>query len=166
MATTYEAIQTTTLGSAAADITFSSIAASWTDLVLILSTIATTGGTQIMHCRVGNGSLDTASNYSDTFLTGDGSTASSGRNTSVTSTGNLVISSAEWCNTILNFQNYSNATTYKSILGRSNIAGWGLRQGVSLWRSTSAINTIQLFADGGANFATGTQATLYGILAA
>ena len=166
MAATYEPIATATLSSSASTIDFTSISSSYTDLVLILNTIATTGGTQIMHCRVGNGSLDTGSNYSDTFITGDGSTASSGRNTSVTSTTNLVISSAQWCNTILNFQNYSNTTTYKSILGRSNIAGWGLRQGVSLWRSTSAINIIQIFADGGANFATGTQATLYGIAAA
>jgi hypothetical protein len=36
MATTYEAIQTTTLGSAAALITFSSIPATYTDLILVL----------------------------------------------------------------------------------------------------------------------------------
>ena len=43
MATTYEPIATTTLGSAAASITFSSIAGTYTDLRLVLSLIPATG---------------------------------------------------------------------------------------------------------------------------
>ena len=57
MAITYEPIATTTLGSAAASVTFSSISGSYTDLVLIVVPKATTG--DYIRCRVGNGSVDT-----------------------------------------------------------------------------------------------------------
>jgi hypothetical protein len=60
--------------------------------------------------------------------------------------------------------NYSNTTTYKTILARSNNAGIGLDAIVSLWRSTAAINTVNVLAD--TNFEAGTSFTLYGIAAA
>jgi hypothetical protein len=60
------------------------------------------------------------------------------------------------------FQNYSNATTYKSILMRVGKATNGTDAMVGLWRSTSAINTIKLM---GSNALYGTL-TLYGIKAA
>ena len=75
MATTYEAIQTTTLGSAAADITFSSIPATYTDLVLVY--IGATVSNNINYYLRFNG--DTGTNYSYTYLSGTGSAVGSGR---------------------------------------------------------------------------------------
>jgi hypothetical protein len=69
------------------------------------------------------------------------------------------------------FMNYSNSTTYKTMLGRqgtaSSTAG-GASLTVSLWRNTSAITSIQLQLDFGSSnrWYTGSTFTLYGIKAA
>ena len=62
----------------------------------------------------------------------------------------------------MNFQNYANSTTYKTILARGNTPAVGLDATVALWRSTSAITSISLGLEFTAQFASGTQATLYG----
>jgi hypothetical protein len=120
-----------------------------------------------MFIRVGNGSLDTGSNYSITQITGSGSSASSGRLSSQTEykvTDGLFFNTSEQCNILVSFQNYSNTTTNKTWLSRANSAGIGVNAGVGLWRSTSAINTIRLY--GSQNFQSGSKVTLYGIAAA
>ena len=164
MTATYEKIETTTLGSNAANITFSSISSAYTDLVIILNgafTTAETIGVQF--------NSDTGSNYSSTILAGDGSSASSGRNTN--QTGLTVGTNGYWttsiiANSILNIQNYSNTTTYKTILSRSNNTSVGLDAIVGLWRNTAAINAIKLYGFySGHSFITGTTATIYGIKA-
>jgi hypothetical protein len=164
MTATYEKIATTTLGSNAANITFSSISSAYTDLVIILNgafTTAETIGVQF--------NSDTGSNYSSTILAGSGSSASSGRNTN--QTGLTVGTNGYWttsiiANSILNIQNYSNTTTYKTMLSRSNNASVGLDAIVGLWRNTAAINAIKLYGFySGHSFITGTTATIYGIKA-
>jgi hypothetical protein len=64
--------------------------------------------------------------------------------------------------------NYSNTTTYKTALNRSNQAAGGVDATVGLWRSTAAIDTIRFYANtnGSQNFLTGSTFTLYGIAAA
>ena len=165
MAKTYEPIATNTLGSAQASYTFTSIPSTYTDLIVIFD------GTMAANARiditVGNGTLDTGSNYSNTELLGNGSTATSLRNTTTSSMQGMFDSlgtGTGQINSITNFQNYSNTTTYKTVLGRSNSASNGVTSYVGLWRSTSAINTIRL--TGTSNFNTGSTFTLYGIKAA
>jgi hypothetical protein len=68
---------------------------------------------------------------------------------------------------IYNFMDYSNTTTYKTVLGRSNVIDFRIAAIVGLWRSTSAINTISLRSDNASyNFTTGSTFTLWGIKAA
>ncbi len=77
MPTTYEPIATTTLGSAAATITFSTIPATYTDLRVVwvgTVTVADSAGMRF--------NSDSGTNYSRTVLQGDGSAASSNRSTS------------------------------------------------------------------------------------
>ena len=76
MTATYEKIATTPLGSAAATVTFSSIPATYTDLVLICNPISTATSGAYMNMTYNS---DTASNYSYTWMRGNGSTAASGR---------------------------------------------------------------------------------------
>lgn len=163
---TYTPIATTTLGSAQPSVTFSSISGSYTDLVLVCN-IAQAAGNNSLRFRINN---DTGSNYSDTYLYGNGATAGSGRDSSQTSglsyaTGSTTLET----NYILQFMNYSNSTTYKTVLSRSNRASAETGADVNLWRSTSAITRIDL-AMGGTfptnNFASGSTFTLYGITAA
>ena len=162
---TYSQIASTTLGSAASSVTFSSIPSTYTDLVLIING----GGSANINVSMQfNG--DTASNYSITAVAGDGSAASSLRRTSQTSmrldensyTGTTLAAS----NLIVSIMNYANTTTYKTVLSRSNNAGVGTSAIVGLWRATpAAINQVVINAIGG-NWSTGSTFNLYGISAA
>jgi hypothetical protein len=62
--------------------------------------------------------------------------------------------------------NYSNTTTYKTIISRGDNPGFLVIALANLWRSTSAINIITMVSETGNNFVTGSTFTLYGITAA
>lgn len=163
MPATYEPIATTTLSAGTASVTFSSIPATYTDLVLVMRGTAASLSTDSIDMQF-NG--DTGANYSYTVLSGNGSTATSGRGTTTTMIAGALITSSEQVNNIWNILNYSNTTTRKSVLIRGNIPGALVRTAVGSWRSTSAINAIKLYCDTAQNFATGCTFTLYGIKAA
>ena len=154
---TYTPIATTTLGSAQTSYTFSSIPSTYTDLVLVISVLG--NGPQYARYRF-NG--DTGTNYSFTGVSGDGSSASSGRASSAAGL-NLGLNNANAIN-ILNVLNYSNTTTYKTCLATRRDASFGVDQYVGLWRSTAAINSIEFYSPN--NFNAGTTLTLYGIASA
>ncbi len=166
---TYTPIATTTLGSNQNDITFSSIPSTYTDLVIVFTGNSTNTGTSYngMRCRFNS---DTGSNYSYTTVYGDGSSAGSFRESSITYfiPGQLPqTSNTSPAVNIINIMNYANSTTYKTIVSRSNIANSTVEATVSLWRSTSAINSVTLSRDFGTNqIKAGSTATLYGIAAA
>jgi hypothetical protein len=170
MPITYEPIATTTLGSAASSVTFSSISGSYTDLVLVIRT-QVSATTAYINLQFNN---DTASNYSCTRIYGNGSTVASDRFSSrpEIDAGFMPGADGNGQGTIIaNVMNYSNATTYKTSLIR-----WETEQGASgskytvaevgLWRSTAAITTINLSVNGGTNFNSGSTFTLYGIKSA
>ena len=164
MAATYTPIASITLGAAAASVTFSSIPQTYTDLVLV-STNATASSGYLFSVRV-NG--DSATNYSSTRLLGNGTTASSGREANYTFgfAGSVYSSSDPIGNAIVNFMNYSNTTTYKTFLMRTNTANANTSLSASLWRSTAAITSISLGVEFTQNFVVGSTFTLYGIKAA
>ena len=60
----------------------------------------------------------------------------------------------------------ANTTTNKSVLARTSNATQMTGASVSLWRSTAAINRIDLSPDAAVNFIIGSTFSLYGILAA
>jgi hypothetical protein len=158
---TYVALATQTLSTAAATVTFSSISASYTDLIVIVNAAVTTG---LVNLYV-NFNNDTANNYSYTYIDGNGSTASSGRssnNTKITANNYGYMTTAFDSNYLINVMNYSNTTTYKTMTSRSNAAANGVSAVVGMWRSTSAINRIDL-ATSASTFAVGSTFSLYGI---
>jgi hypothetical protein len=159
---TYEAIATQTLGSSASSVTFSSIPGTYTDLVLVTSVIGT-GDLQIN----GRVNSDTGSNYSTTYLAGNGTSAASDRAVNATTFGTDYYFSITTAGnaTILQFMNYVNSTTYKTVLCRSGVASKGTNATVALWRNTAAITSITLLASQNA-FNTGSTFSLYGIKAA
>jgi hypothetical protein len=164
MTATYENIATTTLSSNTTTVTFSGITGSFTDLVIVIAGLnsGTTSGD--FSIRVGNGSADSGSNYSRTFITGDGSSAGSNRGSNQTSSFGSIGKGTSPGNVLVQFMNYSNTTTNKTFLIRSNAAAEIVGAVVGLWRSTSAINYLE-FAALTNQFATGTTFTLYGIKA-
>lgn len=164
---TYTPIATTTLGSAVASYTFSSIPGTYTDLVLVVNYGSASTGNNIS-VQVGNASVDTGTNYSDTCLYGTGASANSNRNTTNTVMRLSVATTAETAisaTSISQFMNYANTTTNKTMLTRHGTAVAGSFPGteavVNLWRSTAAINIITVSST--ANFVIGSTFTLYGI---
>ena len=170
---TYTPIATTTLGSAAASYTFSSISGSYTDLVLQMNIQGVAGsgsGANTVYLEF-NG--DTATNYSRTALLADSGGAQSIRNSSQTkmTVGNGYESatlSSIYGTFILNIQNYANTTTYKTVMGRYSSNADRVGSIVGLWRKTpEAITSIKVTCDSSTgNLASGCTLTLYGIAAA
>lgn len=167
MPATYEKIATTTLSSAANNITFSSISSAYTDLrLVVIGTVSVAGDNPAMQFN-----SDTGTNYSNTELRGNGTAAASSRNTSYS---RLQFSAfGGWSTTIpmmatadiFSYAGSTNKTVLTTYAGDSN--GSGLTAvDVGLWRSTSAINSIKIYPENGNNFSIGTTATLYGILRA
>lgn len=167
---TYIPIQTITLSSAAASVTFTGIPQTHTDLVLVANLSANTGSDDLTPTiRVGNASIDTGSNYSQTtagFFAGAGVISFRDSNDTKMRFGRTNVSGTEPIgNSIIHFQNYSNSTTNKTVLARTNSVDRSVMMGVGLWRSTSAINTIQVFEYGGGLISPNSTFTLYGIAA-
>jgi hypothetical protein len=161
MTSTYEMISTTTLGSATASTTFSSIPATYTDIVISAQVRSPSYTIGVRF----NG--DTGSNYSFTYMRGNGSTATSSRSANTTNMEFIVPvdSDTDRGAAIIQIQNYSNTTTNKTELFRN---GWGtseLYASVQLWRNTAAINSITFLVAGSGNMPVGSIFTLYGIKA-
>jgi hypothetical protein len=172
MPITYDKIQTITLSSSQTTVSFSSIPLTYTDLIIVCFPSEQTSQSNGLRVRVGNSSADTGSNYSTTFLHGNGTAVGSNRETSATSFGlgwvNAPNSSVGIYNAICQLQNYSNTTTFKTMINRSNNANQSTETNVGLWRSTVAINTIDIFTSAGASnqLTSGSIFSLYGIKAA
>jgi len=153
---TYTPIQSIVLTSGSTTINFNNIPQNYTDLVLVIN--GTAAGADSLKVQY-NG--DTATNYSYTILYGTGSATGSlgSANNSLLQIGTI---STNQITTIIQIQNYSNTTTYKTNISRSNDSSSQVNSSVGLWRSTAAINSIKI-ATTGNNFLTGSTFDLYGI---
>jgi hypothetical protein len=158
---TYEPIETKTLSSTALSVTFSSIPATYTDLVLICNFSTDDAVNNWISL---NG--DTGANYSNTTNWGSTSAAGSTRRSNETFGicldyygSNTNIQSS----VIVNLQNYSNTTTNKTILARTAYATTETTECVGLWRQTSAINSLTFKTTATRVYAVGSTFTLYGI---
>lgn len=160
-AVTYDVVATQTLNSTSSTITFSSIPQTYQNLILVVFTRTDNGNFKI------NVNSDTGSNYSATFMRGNGTSVSSSRTTNQTAYIPDTPSGSDKGLGIFQFQNYSNTTTYKTILNRSGDVIPQITASVALWRSTSAISTITLTQpNAGQPFASGSTFAIYGIKAA
>jgi len=163
---TYTQIASTTLGSAAASVTFSSIPGTYTDLVLVINSLVASGSPNTYLQFNG----DTTTNYSSTILGGNGTSAASTRYSNRdhadmdyfgyndTTTMKMLVA---------NIFNYANTTTFKTLLSRPANAATGTDAIVCLWRKTpEAISSIRIYTSNGPNFVVGSTFNLYGISAA
>ena len=159
-------IETVTVGSGgAANIEFTNIPQTYTDLVLVSSTRSSSG---TVNFRVSfNGST---TGYSSKLLYGNGSSAASENNAVTTAIdySNYANASTETASTFSNNQvyipNYAGSTN-KSVsvdtVRENNATAALVGMTAGLWSNTAAITSIKI--DGGTNFAQYSTATLYGI---
>jgi hypothetical protein len=166
MATTYEKIATTTLGSATASINFTSIGSGYTDLRIVM--IYAGSATAYTTFRFNS---DSGTNYSLTELSGGGGSASTQRLTNVASIyGSLgLYNPSMWTLDIFSYAGSTYKTVFvNEISDQNGAAAGGIVPKVALWRSTAAITSVNIIAQFGSpnTFGSGTTATLYGIKAA
>jgi len=163
MPRTYEPIASTTLGSAAASYTFTSIPGTFTDLVVVHSGVGTGGfGLRLRF------NSDTGSNYSNTQLHGNGTSAGSTRDSngsSIRLTYDASVQTTDAGTRVAHIMSYANTNVNKTVLTASARAGTGVDRIVGLWRSTAAITSVTVLAAND-NMDTGTTLSLYGIKAA
>lgn len=171
MATTYEAIESTTLGSSGI-VTFTNIPQTYTDLVLIFNGGITNDYWSII-ARINS---DTGANYGTSFLYAETSGAvSSGAgfgSTYMTIGGTGTGFRSNNLNNIViaNFMNYSNSSTRKTVLSRGDSGQTGVSAMTSVWNQTASITSISLLCSasngGTTNLYANSTISLYGIKAA
>ena len=169
MANTYVKIASYTASTAVATIDFSSIPATYTDLVLKVSarSSASTSATN-MYLQF-NASGGTA--YSYRRLYGTGSTTTSNSQTALANFGGAILmngsgtTASTFSNAEIYIPNYAGGTAKSisvDVVEENNATAAFMFLSAGLWSGTSAINQITLTGD--TNFVQYSTATLYGIL--
>jgi hypothetical protein len=167
---TYTLISSNVLSSSAASVTFSSIPATYTDLV-IRASVRGNDATRTFGAITIKFNADTTTNYSYLLLFGNGSSASADKGTSQTTTTAFYTNGdAATANSFGNIEIYIPSYTASqnkplSSFGVSETNDATARMGVAagLWRNTAAITTITLTDYLGTNFLTSSSFYLYGI---
>ena len=165
MATTYEPIASQTLGSDSSTVSFTSIGADWTDLIVVIHARNTNASTdRQIYCRF-NG--DSGSNYSYTDIRGNGSAVTSNRGSSTTFILSGLAEDADdaYSISVIQVMSYASTSVYKTTLVAGASAGNRVDRTVGLWRDTSAVTSIDLALNGD-SYKAGSTFSLFGIKAA
>ena len=171
MATTYQLIESQVLGSAAASVTFSSIPATYTDLVIRMSVRSD-------RANVADGlfltfNSDTASVYSATSLYVNNSTTVLSGIANGTPSGTYYYytnganaTSNTFSNTELYIPSYTasqNKPLLLTSMAEGNTTNFSMGANAGLWRNIAAMTSINIVSFAGANFVSGSSFYLYGI---
>jgi len=156
---TYVPLATITLSSTDSEIVFSSIPATYRDLVLVYRGVA------FENAVSARANADTGTNYSLVRMGGNGSTTFSSAPTTsffpilysgtpVTGMGRLMIF------------DYSATDKHKTALTRGDGSDYSITEALaSRWANTDAIHSLTVYTGLGVNFAIGSTFSLYGIAA-
>ncbi len=165
MATTYTLISSVTVGSGgAANMEFTSIPSTYTDLLVKISARSDGADTSIELSFNNN-----TSNRTTRYLFGNGSTASSGNTTNMFITSSIVPSTSTastFSNAELYIPNYAGSNNKSSSVdgvSENNATAANMALTANLWSDTAAITSIKLFPTGLTNFVQYSTAYLYGI---
>ena len=164
MPATYTLISSNVLASSAASVTFSSIPATYTDLVLRIS--ANGNGSSLLYASINPSN----SNHSYRALYGTGTTAASGdtgSGSSLFEMGSIGTATNVFGSTEIYIPNYT-------VSANKPVSGFGVREINSatsnkisaiaaLWSNTSAVTSIEFGTIGGSGFNTGSSFYLYGV---
>jgi hypothetical protein len=174
MPRTYEPIATITLTTPTNSVSFTSIPATYTDLLLVMSFTETTAATNTNgYFTFNTDTYNSQTNYSYTRLEGNGSSATSTRQSNLGAIfWGYDANGSIFTTTLCNIMNYTNTNLNKTILMRQSNSSLGSFAQAGLWRNTSAINAINIYGSDQVGvptadpFSTGSTFTIYGIKAA
>lgn len=170
-ATSFESIATVTVGSGGSStVTFSSIANTWTHLKLRLISRSDSAGLNQVYLRFNS---DTAANYSNHLLLGDGSSASASAipnasRMSMSLQGGASTAANIFGAAVIDILDYKDTNKYKTArgLGGADANGSGyVWYSSGSWRNTNAITSITVIPENG-NFVQYSHFALYGIKSA
>jgi hypothetical protein len=152
---TYTALATLTASGGETSVTFSSIPATYRDLILVWN--GTASGNQTVLVRFNS---DSGSNYSYVYAYGDGSSKASGSGTGTSITQNYLFTNPTV--SILQIMDYSATDKHKTVISRWNTAQNALQMNAERWANTAAITTVECSLGAG-SINSGTTFSLYGI---
>lgn len=157
---TYTALAEVTLGGTDSEVVFSSIPATFRDLVVVVNSRASTTGVE-GQLRL-NG--DTGNSYSWVRMTGNGSTtaSTSGTLTHMPLADAVKATTTQACLILVQLIDYSATDKHKSILVRNNSADTAVEAFAGRWANTGAVTSVTIKTNTGSWAAGGTFA-LYGI---
>jgi hypothetical protein len=155
----YIPLATITLGSSSSSVTFSSIPATYRDLVLVINGTTTVGAN--LRLRINS---DTGANYNRAVFAGDGSVTYSIAQAAINQINldSFGFFDTTIGTTIAQFLDYSATDKHKTVLSRANNTTNGVSSMVGRYASTSAITSLNTFPSAG-SYATGTTFNLYAI---
>lgn len=163
---TYTPIFNLTISTSFNSITVSNIPQNYTDLVFMFNA----RGSNDIESDIGiRFNSDTSTAYSDTRMYGESLSAGSDRHTTINYINIGRQGGTVFAPNIYNIMNYTNANAFKNVVARSGHAtssGSITLANIGIWRSTSAITTIDLVQLGAQNYKSGCTFALYGIKAA
>lgn len=160
MASALVALATTTLASASATVSFSSISGSYRDLRIILNCSHSADNEVDLNYRF-NG--DSGANYSRVAMTGDGSSTGSfalGGETEL----QLLQGSTTRSLATTDIMDYSATDKHKTVLARGNLTTGRVSAFAGRWASTAAITSISITPRSGGTFTAGSTFSLYGVV--
>jgi hypothetical protein len=163
---TYIALANTTLSSAASSVTFSSIPATYRDLVAVINVVGLSGSPTSKAGKMKLNSL----HGSDVFMYGNGSSGSSGSDASTVT----VPFQNNHGVFIINIMDYSATDKHKTILGRHSVASNFVWANAGRVATTNAITSVEFICpdtdeeiaeEASDTFNIGSTFSLYGIIA-
>lgn len=165
----YEAIASTTLTGTSSSVTFSSIPSTYEHLQLrVFSRVSGAVTARYIRLQINN---DTATNYIQHFLYGNGTSALSNASTGLSfieigfspgasaTAGIYGLSITD----IVDYASTNKNKTVRGLFGHDRNGAGVVFLGSGLWTSTAAINRLDVFPDASDTFAAGSVFALYGL---
>jgi hypothetical protein len=151
---TYFPLANITLGSSSSSVTFSSIPATYRDLVVVVNHTKSALTTFTIRFNGDN----TSGNYTSVYMVGDGSSAVSGTETGFT----FAFSNTPISTQLVNVMDYSATDKHKTVLLRHSDSSRQAAAYAGRWANTAAITSV-VFAPSSGTFDSGSTFALYGI---
>jgi hypothetical protein len=173
----FTVIDHTELGAAAASWEVTSIPSSYDHLLIVASIRSSKSDwDDKVDFQMGNGSLDTGTNYSDTVMYASNAAPTSGRTSGATTIDHLWVNGDDALADSFSplkiwIPNYANTTGYKQVICTANFmvvsvtTRWSVHTVAGLWSSTSAVDCVGI-TETGDDMMQYSTFTLYGVTGA
>ena len=157
---TYTPLATVTLGSSASSVTFSSIPATYRDLILVMNGSSSSGfGGALVRFNA-----DSGSNYNDVLMYGYGGGTFGSESRANQTSGQIGVTSDTISTFVVQVLDCSATDKHKTFLSREGFASGETLATAGRWANTSAITSLQVFY-ASRTFSAGHTFSLYGVIA-